>query len=47
MSNDFLSVARLRGFEADLKLDSHKAQFETVLGIFYVGYILMMVPSYV
>lgn len=40
-------MARLRGFEADLKLDPHKAQFETVLSIFSVGYILMMVPSYV
>jgi hypothetical protein len=35
--------ARLRGFEADLKLSEH--QFDTILSILYVGYILMQIPS--
>ncbi|KAI0089165.1 MFS general substrate transporter [Irpex rosettiformis] len=37
------SAARLRGFEADLKLEG--TQFATVLSILYVGYILMQIPS--
>jgi sugar phosphate permease len=37
------SAARLRGFEEDLKLTDK--QFDTILSILYVGYILMQVPS--
>lgn len=37
------AAARLRGFEEDLGLKGQ--QFATVLSIFYVGYILMQVPS--
>ncbi|TFK33097.1 MFS general substrate transporter [Crucibulum laeve] len=37
------AVARLRGFEEDLGLTG--AQYPTVLSIFFVGYILVMVPS--
>ncbi|KAI0089164.1 MFS general substrate transporter [Irpex rosettiformis] len=37
------SAARLRGFEADLKLEG--TQFATILSILYVGYILMQIPS--
>ncbi|KXN90380.1 hypothetical protein AN958_04249 [Leucoagaricus sp. SymC.cos] len=40
-----IATARLGHLENDLHLDARKAQFETLLGIFYVGYILMMVPS--
>ncbi|KAF9243773.1 MFS general substrate transporter [Melanogaster broomeanus] len=36
-------AARLRGFEEDLHLEGQ--QFNTVLSILYVGYILMQVPS--
>jgi hypothetical protein len=36
-------AARLRGFEADLKLRGQ--EFNTILSILYVGYILMQVPS--
>lgn len=39
------SAARLRGFEADLHLKGE--EFNTLLSILYVGYILMQVPSYV
>ncbi|KAF8075812.1 MFS general substrate transporter [Lyophyllum atratum] len=35
--------ARLRGFEEDLGL--HGTQFATILAIYYIGYILMQVPS--
>ncbi|TDL29556.1 MFS general substrate transporter [Rickenella mellea] len=35
--------ARLRGFEADLKLKGQ--EFNTLLSILYVGYILMQIPS--
>ncbi|KZP03843.1 MFS general substrate transporter, partial [Athelia psychrophila] len=38
-----VSAARLRGFEADLHLVGQ--QFNTVLSILYVGYILMQIPS--
>ncbi|KAG8898875.1 hypothetical protein FRB99_007087 [Tulasnella sp. 403] len=38
-----LRAARLRGFEADLKLKGN--EFATLLSILYVGYILMQVPS--
>ncbi|KAI0254770.1 MFS general substrate transporter [Lactifluus subvellereus] len=38
-----VSVARIKGFEADLHLEGQ--QFNTVLGIFYVGKILMQIPS--
>jgi len=38
------SAARLRGFEEDLGLTGN--QFATILGILYVGYITMQVPSY-
>jgi hypothetical protein len=41
----YLSAARLQGFEADLHLQGQ--QFNTLLGILYVGYILMQIPSYV
>ncbi|KAB5592961.1 transport protein [Ceratobasidium theobromae] len=37
------AAARLRGFEEDLGLKGQ--EFPTVLSIFYVGYILMQVPS--
>jgi hypothetical protein len=36
-------AARLRGFESDLKLKGQ--EFNTILSILYVGYILMQVPS--
>ncbi|KAH9977701.1 MFS general substrate transporter [Lactifluus volemus] len=38
-----ISAARLQGFEADLHLQGQ--QFNTLLGILYVGYILMQIPS--
>lgn len=37
------SAARLKGFEADLHLKGQ--QFNTILSILYVGYILMQIPS--
>ncbi|KAI0318323.1 sugar transporter [Amylostereum chailletii] len=37
------SAARLRGFEADLSLQGQ--EFNTLLSILYVGYILMQIPS--
>jgi hypothetical protein len=37
------SAARLKGFEADLHLKGQ--EFNTLLGILYVGYILMQIPS--
>jgi len=37
------SAARLRGFEEDLHLKGQ--EFNTILSILYVGYILMQVPS--
>jgi len=37
------SNARLRGFEADLKLKGQ--EFATLLSILYVGYIIMQIPS--
>lgn len=37
------SAARLRGFETDLKLKGQ--EFNTLLSILYVGYILMQIPS--
>ncbi|ETW84071.1 major facilitator superfamily [Heterobasidion irregulare TC 32-1] len=37
------SAARLRGFETDLKLKGE--EFNTLLSILYVGYILMQIPS--
>ncbi|KAF7977659.1 hypothetical protein HWV62_3092 [Athelia sp. TMB] len=37
------SAARLRGFEADLHLVGQ--QFNTILSILYVGYIIMQIPS--
>lgn len=39
----YFSVARLKGFEADLHLEGQ--QFNTLLSILYVGYILMQIPS--
>lgn len=39
------SAARLRGFEDDLHLEGE--QFNTLLSILYVGYILMQIPSYI
>ncbi|KAM6503146.1 Major facilitator superfamily domain containing protein [Amanita muscaria] len=38
-----VSAARLRGFEVDLRLKGQ--EFATLLSIFYVGYIIMQVPS--
>ena len=38
-----ISAARLRGFEEDLNLQGQ--QFNTLLSILYVGYILMQIPS--
>ncbi|KAI9467094.1 MFS general substrate transporter [Lactarius psammicola] len=37
------AAARLKGFEADLRLKGQ--QFNTLLSILYVGYILMQIPS--
>lgn len=37
------SAARLRGFEQDLQLKGQ--EFNTLLSILYVGYILMQIPS--
>jgi MFS transporter, ACS family, DAL5 transporter family protein len=37
------SAARLEGFEEDLHLTGQ--QFNTLLGVLYVGYILMQIPS--
>ncbi|OBZ76615.1 hypothetical protein A0H81_03720 [Grifola frondosa] len=37
------SAARLRGFEDDLHLKGQ--EFNTLLSILYVGYILMQIPS--
>jgi hypothetical protein len=39
----FSSAARLKGFEADLDLKGQ--EFNTLLSILYVGYILMQIPS--
>ncbi|KAG8759720.1 hypothetical protein FRC11_001540 [Ceratobasidium sp. 423] len=39
------AAARLRGFEEDLGLRGQ--EFATILSIFYVGYILMQVPSFI
>lgn len=36
-------AARLRGFEADLNLKGQ--EFNTLLSILYVGYIIMQIPS--
>ncbi|KAJ4466523.1 major facilitator superfamily domain-containing protein [Lentinula aciculospora] len=38
-----IAVARLRGFEEDLKLEG--SQYASCLGIVYVGYLLTQVPS--
>ncbi|KAJ3824581.1 sugar transporter [Lentinula raphanica] len=38
-----IAVARLRGFEEDLRLEG--SQYATCLGIVYVGYLLTQVPS--
>lgn len=37
------SSARLRGFEQDLHLEGQ--EFNTLLSILYVGYIIMQIPS--
>jgi len=42
-SISFSSAARLKGFEADLHLKGQ--EFNTLLSILYVGYILMQIPS--
>ena len=42
-AQDALSAARLKGLEADLHLKGQ--QFDTLLSILYVGYILMQIPS--
>ncbi|KAL5488091.1 hypothetical protein ACEPAI_6199 [Sanghuangporus weigelae] len=39
------AAARLRGFEEDLKLERKGQDFNTLLSILYVGYILMQIPS--
>jgi MFS transporter, ACS family, DAL5 transporter family protein len=39
----FSSAARLEGFEADLHLKGQ--EFNTLLSILYVGYVLMQIPS--
>lgn len=39
------SAARLRGFEEDLGMTGN--QFNTLMSIFYVGYLLTQTPSYV
>lgn len=38
-----LRAARLRGFEEDLHLEGE--DFNTILSILYVGYIIMQIPS--
>ncbi|OCB84398.1 MFS general substrate transporter [Sanghuangporus baumii] len=38
------AAARLRGFEEDLNLEGQ--EFNTLLSILYVGYIIMQIPSY-
>jgi len=38
-----VSAARLRGFEEDLKLE--KAQFASILSAFFIGYMIMQIPS--
>jgi hypothetical protein len=37
------SAARLGGFEADLDLKGQ--EFNTLLSVLYIGYILMQIPS--
>jgi hypothetical protein len=39
----FSSAARLKGFEVDLHLKGQ--EFNTLLSILYIGYILMQIPS--
>jgi hypothetical protein len=39
----FFSAARLKGFEADLHLKGQ--QFNTLLGVLYIGYMSMQIPS--
>ncbi|KAH8919433.1 MFS general substrate transporter [Atractiella rhizophila] len=43
MDRNNVSAARLRGFEQTLHLND--TQYQTILSILYVGYILMQVPS--
>ncbi|KXN83670.1 hypothetical protein AN958_00811 [Leucoagaricus sp. SymC.cos] len=43
MDRSSAAAARLRGFEDNLGLDG--TQFATVLSVFYVGYVLMQIPS--
>ncbi|KAF9075912.1 MFS general substrate transporter [Rhodocollybia butyracea] len=38
-----IAVARLRGFEEDLRLEG--SQYATCLGVVYVGYLFMQIPS--
>ncbi|KAJ3575204.1 hypothetical protein NP233_g1256 [Leucocoprinus birnbaumii] len=40
-----IASARLGGFEKELHLDASKQQFQTLLSIYYAGYIFMMIPS--
>lgn len=39
------SVARLKGLEEDLHMTGQ--QFNTLISIMYVGYVLSQIPSYV
>ncbi|KAF9229968.1 hypothetical protein BU15DRAFT_84242 [Melanogaster broomeanus] len=39
------AAARLQGLESDLHMSG--SQFNTLVSTFYVGYMLMQVPSYV
>jgi len=39
----FASAARLRGFEEDLNMTGY--QFNTLISILYIGYVIMQAPS--
>jgi len=43
--NIYCSAARLKGFERDLHLEG--TQFASILGVLYVGYLTMQIPSFV
>ncbi|KAG1755748.1 MFS general substrate transporter [Suillus lakei] len=45
MDRSNAAAARLRGFEEDLNMKGN--QFNTLISILYVGYVLMQAPSYV
>jgi len=45
LMNIYCSAARLKGFERDLHLEG--TQFASILGVLYVGYLTMQIPSFV